>query len=41
MLSTAVTWTIAAWSFWMASRTLKNDLASGSGPKAPLADVAI
>jgi len=41
MLSTAVTWMVAAWSFWMASRTLKDDLASGAGPKAPLAEVAI
>jgi MFS family permease len=36
MLSTAATWIIAGWSFWMASRTLKNDLAAGAGPKAPL-----
>lgn len=41
MLSTAATWLIAAWSFWMASRTLKADLATGMGPKAPLAEVAI
>lgn len=41
MLSTAGTWLIAGWSFWMASRTLAGDLASGAGPKAPLAEVAI
>jgi MFS family permease len=41
MLSTALTWLIAAWCFWMASRTLKADLAAGSGPKAPLSEVAI
>jgi hypothetical protein len=41
MLSTAATWLIACWSFWMASRTLKDDLAFGAGPKAPLAEVAI
>jgi MFS family permease len=41
MLSTAATWIIAAWSFWMASRTLVGDLAAGSGTKVPLADVAV
>lgn len=40
MLSTSLTWLIAAWSFWMASRTLKADLAAGSGPKAPIIEVA-
>jgi hypothetical protein len=40
MLSTALTWLVAAWCFWMASRTLKADLAAGSGPKAPLVEVA-
>jgi len=40
LLSTVVTWIIAAWCFWMAGRTLKSDLAAGTGPKAPLAEVA-
>ena len=40
MLSTVLTWMIAAWSFWMASRTLRADLAAGSGPKAALVEVA-
>jgi MFS family permease len=31
MLSTALTWSIAAWCFWMASRSLKADLARVSG----------
>ncbi|MGZ5998574.1 MAG: MFS transporter, partial [Rhizomicrobium sp.] len=40
LLSTIVTWLIAAWCYWMASRTLTADLAAGTGPKAPLAEVA-
>jgi predicted MFS family arabinose efflux permease len=40
LLSTAFTWLIAAWCFWMASRTLVADLASSQGPKVPLAEVA-
>jgi MFS family permease len=40
LLSTVVTWATSAWCFWMAGRTLKADLAAGSGPKAPLAEVA-
>jgi len=41
MLSTVTTWFIAAWCFWMASRTLKADLAKGAGTRAPLTEVAI
>lgn len=40
LLSTILTWLIAAWCYWMASRTLTSDLAAGTGPKAPLAEVA-
>lgn len=41
LLSTALTWLVAAWCFWMAGRTLKDDLVKGVGPKAPLAELAI
>jgi predicted MFS family arabinose efflux permease len=41
LLSTVVTWFVAAWCFWMASRTLKTDLARGTGTKAPLTEVAV
>ncbi len=40
LLSTVVTWLISAWCYWMAGRTLKSDLAKGTGPKASLVDVA-
>jgi MFS family permease len=40
MLSTTVTWAIAGWCFWMASRTLKADLAIG-GPPLPASDTSI
>jgi predicted MFS family arabinose efflux permease len=39
MLSTAVTWLIAAWCFWMASRHLKQDLAAANAPKAAVIEV--
>jgi predicted MFS family arabinose efflux permease len=39
MLSTAVTWLIAAWCFWMASRNLKRDLAAANVPKAEVIEV--
>jgi predicted MFS family arabinose efflux permease len=40
MVSTASTWLIAAWCFWMASRRLAADLTAGQGSRVPLADVA-
>jgi len=40
MVSTAATWLVAAWCFWMASRSLLADLASGNGSRVPLAEVA-
>jgi predicted MFS family arabinose efflux permease len=40
MLSTAGTWLVAAWCFWMASRRLLADLAASKSSRAPRADVA-
>ena len=39
MLSTAVTWLIAAWCFWMASRALRGELARANQPKAETIEV--
>jgi predicted MFS family arabinose efflux permease len=39
MLSTAVTWLIAAWCFWMASRALPGELARANQPKAETVEV--
>jgi hypothetical protein len=41
LLSTVTTWFIAAWCFWMATRTLKADLADSAGTRAPLSEVAV
>lgn len=42
LLSTVVTWLIAAWCFWMASRTLREELAAAKAPLAETqAEVAI
>jgi MFS family permease len=40
MVSTAGTWLIAAWCFWMASRRLLSDLTASQGSRVPLAEVA-
>ena len=40
LLSTAGTWLIAAWCFWMASRTLREDLARTTMPLAEVIKVA-
>ncbi|MEI9993969.1 MAG: MFS transporter [Rhizomicrobium sp.] len=40
MLSTVLTWLVAAWCFWMASRSLKADLARSHAPPAELVEVA-
>ncbi len=40
MLSTAGTWGIAFWCFWMASRSLPADLAKANAPRAERAEVA-
>jgi hypothetical protein len=39
MLSTAITWLIAAWCFWMASRALPGELARADQPKAEAIEV--
>lgn len=39
MLSTAVTWLIAAWCFWMASRSLPGELARANQPRAETVEV--
>jgi hypothetical protein len=31
MMTTLIPWVISAWCYWLASRTLKEDLARGSG----------
>lgn len=42
MMSTAITWLIAAWCFWMASRNLKRELAAAHQPRADvLKEVAV
>jgi predicted MFS family arabinose efflux permease len=42
MLSTAVTWLIAAWCFYMASRNLPRELAAANAPRADMiAEVAV
>jgi len=40
MLSTAITWLIAAWCFWMASRALPGELARANQPRAETVEVA-
>ncbi|HEY0106513.1 MAG TPA: MFS transporter [Rhizomicrobium sp.] len=39
MLSTAVTWLLAAWCFYRASRHLKGELARAHAPKAPTVEI--
>ncbi len=39
LLSTVITWLIAAWCYGMASRTLVADLARAGGPRAPTIEV--
>ncbi|MEI9989468.1 MAG: MFS transporter [Rhizomicrobium sp.] len=39
LLATVVTWTIAAWCFWMASRRLPAELASANAPPADTVEV--
>jgi hypothetical protein len=34
MMTTLVPWIVSAWCYWRASKTLKEDLARGSGPVA-------
>ena len=40
LLSTVTTWLLAAWCFWMASRTLREDMARATAPPAELIEVA-
>ncbi|MEJ1970824.1 MAG: MFS transporter [Rhizomicrobium sp.] len=39
MLSTAATWLVAAWCFWMASRNLRRELARAHAAPAPVVEV--
>ncbi|HEY4944038.1 MAG TPA: MFS transporter [Rhizomicrobium sp.] len=41
LLSTAFTWLIAAWCFWMASRTLRHDMARAQTLPADMIEVAV
>lgn len=40
LLSTVTTWLIAAWCYWMASRTLREELARAKAPPAAMMEVA-